>query len=51
MQATVVFLLDESLRLLLAPTLLALAPLAQVVIPAELSPTCGTGRRHADDFK
>ena len=44
-QATVVLLLDESLDLLLAPTLLALAPLAKVVIPA-LSPTCGTGRRH-----
>ena len=45
-QATVVLLLDESLDLLLAPTLLALAPLAQVVIPAALSPTCGTARRH-----
>ena len=44
-QATVVLLLDESLDLLLAPTLLALAPRAKVVIPA-LSPTCGTGRRH-----
>ena len=45
-QATVVLLLDESLDLLLAPTLLALAPLAQVVIPAAWSPTCGTARRH-----
>jgi len=36
-QATVVLLLDESPDLLLAPTLLALAPLAIVVIPA-LSP-------------
>lgn len=44
-QATVVLLLDESLDLLLAPTLLALAPLAKVVVPA-LSPTCGTGGRH-----
>jgi hypothetical protein len=44
-QATVVLLLDESLDLLLAPTLLALAPLANVVVPA-LSPTCGTGGRH-----
>ena len=44
-QATVVLLLDESLDLLLAPTLLALAPLANVVIPA-LSPTCGAVRRH-----
>jgi hypothetical protein len=43
-QATVALLLDEPLDLLLAPTLLALAPLAQVVIPAALSPTCGTGR-------
>jgi hypothetical protein len=33
-QATVVLLFDESLDLLLAPTLLALAPLAKVVIPA-----------------
>jgi hypothetical protein len=45
-QATVVLLLDESLDLLLAPTLLALAPPAQVVIPAAWSPTCGTARRH-----
>ena len=44
-QATFVLLLDESLDLLLAPTLLALAPLAKVVVPA-LSPTCGTGGRH-----
>ena len=39
-------LLDESLDLLLAPTLLALAPLAQVVVPAALSPTWRTGRGH-----
>ena len=38
-------LLDESLDLLLAPTLLARALLAKVVIPA-LSPACGAGRRH-----
>ena len=45
-QATVLLVLDEPLDPLLAPALLALAPLAQVVIPAALPRACGTARRH-----